>query len=182
MTSGNLLEKMLGGELRELLVISYIVLGNNAVTNRYIERRFRMPVHAWSALLAVKTFPGIREGDQTALSAPAKHDQPGRLSTRGARLPGPGGLGFRRSRKTPFHHRGRGRTAHRAYRRFAQASGGVAVAAVSGGEEDVLRTREEDRGGPRPAQVGSHEGIAPLGNSGLPSLDLPGAGSPIKLA
>lgn len=60
MASENLLEKMLAGELRELLVISYIVLGNNAVTNRYIERRFRMPVHAWSALLAVKTFPGIR--------------------------------------------------------------------------------------------------------------------------
>jgi len=60
MTSGNLLEKMLAGELRELLVISYIVLGNNAVTNRYIERHFRMPVHAWSALYAVKTFPGIR--------------------------------------------------------------------------------------------------------------------------
>lgn len=60
MTSGNLLEKMLAGDLRELLVISYIVLGNNAVTNRYIEQRFRMPVQAWSALLAVKTFPGIR--------------------------------------------------------------------------------------------------------------------------
>lgn len=60
MASGNLLEKMLAGELRELLAISYIVLGNNAVTNRYIERRFRMPVHAWSALYAVQTFPGIR--------------------------------------------------------------------------------------------------------------------------
>lgn len=60
MTSGTLLEKMLAGDLRELLVISYIVLGNNAVTNRYIEQRFRMPVQAWSALLAVKTFPGIR--------------------------------------------------------------------------------------------------------------------------
>ena len=60
MTSDNLLEKMLAGELRELLVISYIVLGNNAVTNGYIERHFDMPVQAWSALLAVKTFPGIR--------------------------------------------------------------------------------------------------------------------------
>lgn len=60
MTSGNMLEKMLAGDLRELLVISYIVLGNNAVTNRYIERRFKMPVQAWSALYAVKTFPGIR--------------------------------------------------------------------------------------------------------------------------
>ena len=60
MTSGNLLEKMLAQDLRELLVISYIVLGNNMVTNRYIERRFKMPVQAWSALYAVKTFPGIR--------------------------------------------------------------------------------------------------------------------------
>ncbi|MDW6021643.1 MarR family winged helix-turn-helix transcriptional regulator [Mesorhizobium sp. BAC0120] len=60
MTSGNLLEKILAQDLRELLVISYIVLGNNLVTNRYIERRFKMPVQAWSALYAVKTFPGIR--------------------------------------------------------------------------------------------------------------------------
>lgn len=60
MTSGNMLEKMLAGDLRELLVISYIVLGNNAVTNRYIERHFRIPVQAWSALYAVQTFPGIR--------------------------------------------------------------------------------------------------------------------------
>lgn len=60
MASGNLLEKMLAGDLRELLVISYIVLGNNAVANRYIERRFKMPVQAWSALYAVSTFPGIR--------------------------------------------------------------------------------------------------------------------------
>lgn len=60
MSSENLLEKMLAGELRELLVISYVVLGNNAVTSRYIEQRFGMPVHAWSALYAVQTFPGIR--------------------------------------------------------------------------------------------------------------------------
>lgn len=60
MASESLLEKMLEGELRELLVISYVVLCNNAVTNRYIERHFRMPVHAWSALYAVKIFPGIR--------------------------------------------------------------------------------------------------------------------------
>lgn len=60
MSSANLLEKMLAGDLRELLVISYIVLGNNAVTNRYIERRFGMPIQAWSALYAVQTFPGIR--------------------------------------------------------------------------------------------------------------------------
>ncbi len=55
-----LLETVLAGELRELLVISYIVLGNNTVTNRYIEQRFNIPVHAWSALYAVSIFPGIR--------------------------------------------------------------------------------------------------------------------------
>ncbi|TDK44559.1 MarR family transcriptional regulator [Antarcticimicrobium luteum] len=42
------------------MVVSYIVLGNNAVTNRYIERRYQMPVHAWSTLFAIVMFPGIR--------------------------------------------------------------------------------------------------------------------------
>ncbi|MCC6204011.1 MAG: winged helix-turn-helix transcriptional regulator [Hyphomicrobiales bacterium] len=42
------------------MVITHIVLGNNAVTNQFIERRFGMPVHAWSALYAVGKFPGIR--------------------------------------------------------------------------------------------------------------------------
>ena len=55
-----LLKTVLEGELKELLVISYIVLGNNTVTNHYIERHLKMPVHAWSALYAVKVFPGIR--------------------------------------------------------------------------------------------------------------------------
>lgn len=60
MDTHRLMENMFAGELRELLVISYIVLGNNAVTNRFIEQRYKMPVQAWSALYAVKTFPGIR--------------------------------------------------------------------------------------------------------------------------
>lgn len=47
-------------ELRYLMVVSYIVLGNNAVTHRYIERTYRMPVHAWSTLFAIVLFPGIR--------------------------------------------------------------------------------------------------------------------------
>lgn len=42
------------------MVVSYFVLGNNAVTNRYIERTYQMPVHAWSALFAIVMFPGIR--------------------------------------------------------------------------------------------------------------------------
>lgn len=60
MRTDELLKTVLDGELKELLVISYIVLGNNTVTGRYIEQRFDMPIHAWSALYAVKTFPGIR--------------------------------------------------------------------------------------------------------------------------
>ncbi|MBO6720020.1 MAG: winged helix-turn-helix transcriptional regulator [Rhizobiaceae bacterium] len=60
MSAEKLLETVFAGELRELMVLSYIVLGNNAVTNRCIERRFGMPVQAWSALYAIGTFPGIR--------------------------------------------------------------------------------------------------------------------------
>ncbi|MBL0933777.1 MAG: MarR family transcriptional regulator [Rhizobiaceae bacterium] len=60
MSDDNLLETIFAGELKELMVVSYIVLGNNAVTNRFIERRFRMPVQAWSALYAIERFPGLR--------------------------------------------------------------------------------------------------------------------------
>jgi DNA-binding MarR family transcriptional regulator len=67
MNDNHLLEDIFGGELRELMVISYIVLGNNAVTNGFIERNFHMPVHAWSALYAVDRFPGIRAKEIRAL-------------------------------------------------------------------------------------------------------------------
>lgn len=60
MGDNRLLDEIFAGELRDLMVISYIVLGNNAVTNRFIERRYRMPVQAWSALYAIDKFPGIR--------------------------------------------------------------------------------------------------------------------------
>ncbi len=60
MNDDNLLGTIFSEELKELMVISYIVLGNNAVTNRFIERRFRMPVQAWSALYAINRFPGLR--------------------------------------------------------------------------------------------------------------------------
>ena len=60
MSGNDKLDAIFSGELRELMVISYIVLGNNAVTNRYIERNFDMPVQAWSALYAIDRFPGIR--------------------------------------------------------------------------------------------------------------------------
>ena len=54
------LTTVFAGDLRELMVISYIVLGNNAVTNRFIESSYKMPVHAWSSLYAIDRFPGIR--------------------------------------------------------------------------------------------------------------------------
>ncbi|MFN3765883.1 MAG: MarR family winged helix-turn-helix transcriptional regulator [Aliihoeflea sp.] len=60
MTDENLLDRIFAGELKELMVVSYIVLGNNQVTNRYIEDKYRMPVHAWSALYAIDLFPGLR--------------------------------------------------------------------------------------------------------------------------
>lgn len=60
MTLNDKLARVLADDLRELMMISYIVLGNNAVTNRFIERTYQMPVHAWSSLYAIAKFPGIR--------------------------------------------------------------------------------------------------------------------------
>ena len=54
------LKTVFAGDLRELMLISYIVLGNNAVTNKFIERSYDMPVHAWSSLYVTDRFPGIR--------------------------------------------------------------------------------------------------------------------------
>jgi len=54
------LNEIFASDLRHLMLISYVVLGNNAVTNRYIERTYDMPVQAWSALFAIVSFPGIR--------------------------------------------------------------------------------------------------------------------------
>lgn len=60
MDDDKLLATIFAGDLKELMVISYIVLGNNQVTNRFIERKFQMPVQAWSALYAINLFPGLR--------------------------------------------------------------------------------------------------------------------------
>lgn len=54
------LEEIFSCDLRYLMAVSYVVLGNNAVTNRYIERTYDMPVHAWSTLFSIVMFPGIR--------------------------------------------------------------------------------------------------------------------------
>ena len=60
MTLDDKLARVFADDLRELMMISYIVLGNNAVTNRFIERTYQMPVHAWSSLYAIAKYPGIR--------------------------------------------------------------------------------------------------------------------------
>lgn len=60
MSTKNKLDAIFASDLRHLMLVSYIVLGNNAVTNRYIERSYQMPVHAWSTLFAIVMFPGIR--------------------------------------------------------------------------------------------------------------------------
>ena len=54
------LDRIFESELRHLMVVSYVVLGNNAVTNRFIEKTYGMPVHAWSTLFAIVMFPGLR--------------------------------------------------------------------------------------------------------------------------
>jgi DNA-binding MarR family transcriptional regulator len=61
------LDAIFQSDLRYLMLVSYIVLGNNAVTNRYIERTYQMPVHAWSTLFSVVMFPGIRAKEIKAL-------------------------------------------------------------------------------------------------------------------
>lgn len=67
MSIDNKLSTIFLGELKELMLMSYIVLSNNAVTNRFIETRFDMPVQAWSSLYAIDRFPGIRAKEIRAL-------------------------------------------------------------------------------------------------------------------
>ena len=58
-----MLAQLLGSDLSEILSVSYVVLANNQVTNRHIERVHDMPVQCWSALLATVSFPGLRARD-----------------------------------------------------------------------------------------------------------------------
>ena len=60
MNKNELLDEVFQSDLRHLMLVSYIVLGNNAVTDRFIEQTYEMPVHAWSTLFAIVMFPGIR--------------------------------------------------------------------------------------------------------------------------
>lgn len=63
MTHEDMLSDLLQSDLQELMSVSYIVLANNQVTNRHIERRYRMPVQCWSALYVVDRFPGLLARD-----------------------------------------------------------------------------------------------------------------------
>ncbi|WP_245510645.1 MarR family winged helix-turn-helix transcriptional regulator [Antarcticimicrobium sediminis] len=67
MSTKNKLNTIFDSDLRHLMVVSYFVLGNNAVTNRYIERRYQFPVQAWSTLFSIVMFPGIRAKEITHL-------------------------------------------------------------------------------------------------------------------
>lgn len=62
-----MLDQTFGSELRYLMILSYIVLSNNQVTSRFIEREYNMPVHAWSTLYAITSFPGLRSKDIQSL-------------------------------------------------------------------------------------------------------------------
>lgn len=60
MSPNEKLDAVLASDLRYLMAVSYVVLCNNAVTNRFIETNFGIPVQAWSSLFAVDAFPGIK--------------------------------------------------------------------------------------------------------------------------
>ncbi|NDW59944.1 winged helix-turn-helix transcriptional regulator [Yangia sp. PrR004] len=59
----DILRQTFASDLRYLMAVSYIVLANNQVSNRFFEKTYRMPVHAWSALYAVVHFPGLLAKD-----------------------------------------------------------------------------------------------------------------------
>lgn len=61
--SEQMLTQTLRSDLRYLMAISYVVLSNNQVTHRHIERKYDLPLQAWSALYAITTFPGLRAKD-----------------------------------------------------------------------------------------------------------------------
>jgi DNA-binding MarR family transcriptional regulator len=55
----SILEETFSSDQCYLMAISHIVLANNQVTSRFIEKNYDMPVYAWSTLYAVNYFPGI---------------------------------------------------------------------------------------------------------------------------
>lgn len=67
MDTENKLDTIFTSDMRFLMILSYIVLGNTAVINRFIEHAHRLPVHAWSTLYCIDQFPGIRAKEITQL-------------------------------------------------------------------------------------------------------------------
>ncbi|MGY9049608.1 hypothetical protein P775_23150 [Puniceibacterium antarcticum] len=59
----DMLERAFSSELGPLMALSHIVLVNNEITNRFIEKTYDMPVQAWSSLYAVVHFPGLLARD-----------------------------------------------------------------------------------------------------------------------
>lgn len=59
----DILRETFSSDLRYLMAVSHIVLANNQISNRFFEKTYRMPVHAWSALYAVVRFPGLLAKD-----------------------------------------------------------------------------------------------------------------------
>lgn len=58
-----MLDRIMGSDLRYLMAVSHVVLTNNQITNRFIEQRHDMPVQAWSSLYAIASFPGLLARD-----------------------------------------------------------------------------------------------------------------------
>ncbi len=67
METENKLDAIFTSDMRFLMILSYIVLGNTSVLNRFIEHKHRLPVHAWSTLYCIDQFPGIRAKEITQL-------------------------------------------------------------------------------------------------------------------
>lgn len=67
MTTERRLDPLFAEDLKDLLAVSYVVLCNNLVCNRYMEARFDLPVQAWSSLLAIDAYPGIKAKEIRAL-------------------------------------------------------------------------------------------------------------------
>ncbi|WP_237168346.1 MarR family winged helix-turn-helix transcriptional regulator [Paracoccus shandongensis] len=61
--AGQMLDRIMDSDLRYLMAVSHVVLANNQITDRFIERRHAMPVQAWSSLYAIACFPGLRARD-----------------------------------------------------------------------------------------------------------------------
>lgn len=63
----SILEEAFSSDMCYVMAMSHIVLANNQVTSRFIEKNYGMPVNAWSTLYAINYFPGILAKDVQTL-------------------------------------------------------------------------------------------------------------------